>query len=320
MKDSQFVKKKQRKFIKKTVKPVVVPQRKKISDIKINLPEIKLPTLKHYEKDFALILIPLSLFLVFLILNFINESYTKEITANQLIAFSMDTQINPYPFAQEMPLLPLSAKSAIITDADSQVVIFSKNALLRFSMASTVKIMTALTALDYYKDASILTIKSSGVEGTTLGLQPGDQFYFKDLLYAMLLPSANDAATAIADNYPGGRSAFVAKMNQKAADMHLFDMHFADPTGLEDDGDYTTATDMARLAAIAIQNKEFAGVTGIKTGTTEGAGEVLVTSSVAAGHTFIIVVMNSQERFVDTGILLNFIAQKVQFISPAGMR
>jgi len=351
MKDSLFSKKKQRKFIKKTVKPVDASPEKSASEFTLHFPKITFPKLKHYERDFALLLIPLSLFLVFLILNFVNDTYTKEIAANQLVAFPMDTQINPYPFAQEMPLLPLSAKSAIITDANSQVVIFAKNALLRFSMASTVKIMTALTALDYYKDNSVLTIKSSGVEGTVLGLPLGDKFYFKDLLYAMLLPSANDAATAIADNYPGGATAFVAKMNQKAAALHLFDMHFADPTGLEDDGDYTTATDMARLASIAIQNKEFArvtgtkqkvitnvsksheyaltnlnkllgenGVTGIKTGTTAGAGEVLVTSSVAAGHIFIIVVMNSQDRFADTGVLLNFIAQKVQFISPEGMR
>jgi len=350
MKDSQLPKKKQRKFIKKTVKSGYPLQEKQTPESKFVLPEITFPRLKQYEKDIAMLLVPLTFFLVFLVLNFVNDTYTKEIAANQLVAFPMDTQINPYPIAAEMPLLPLSAKSAIIIDADSQVIIFSKNALLRFSMASTVKIMTALTALDYYKDNSVLTIQSSGVEGTVLGLQYGDQFYFKDLLYAMLLPSANDAATAIADNYPGGRSAFITKMNQKAADLHLFDMHFADPTGLEDDGDYTTATDMARLASIAIQNKEFAGVTGtkqkiitnvtktheysltnlnkllgqngvtgIKTGTTEGAGEVLVTSSVAAGHTFIIVVMNSQERFVDTGVLLNFIAQKVQFISPQGI-
>ena len=105
--------------------------------------------------------------------------------------------------------------------------------------------------------------------------------------------------------------------------------------------------DLARLAGIAIENKTFAtvagtkqkvltnvsktkqysvtnlnkllgtqGVTGIKTGTTEGAGEVLVTSVVANGHTFIIVVMKSQDRFADTGVLLNFIASKVQFFSP----
>lgn len=348
MKGSQSLQTKPRKFIKKTIS-AVLPERHP-SDFKLELPEKSLFSFRKYELDLLLLLVPLILFIVFLILNFINNQYTQEIQANQLAPFPMDTQINPYPVAPETALLPLTAKAAIITDANSQTVIFAKNAQLRFSMASTVKIMTALTALDYYKDTSILTIKTSHVEGSVLGLQLGDQFYFKDLLYAMLLPSANDAATAIADNYPGGQTAFVAKMNQKAHDLHLFDMHFIDPTGLEDDGDYTTATDMARLASLAIKNKEFAlvtgtkekiisnvgkthvyplanlnkllginGVTGIKTGTTEGAGEVLVTSSVAAGHTFIIVVMNSQDRFADTGVLLNFIAQKVQFISPDGM-
>jgi len=202
-----------------------------------------------------------------------------------------------------------------------------------------------LVALEYFKSNSILTIKSAHVEGTTLGFVPGEQFYFIDLLYAMLLPSANDAAVAIADNYPGGQLAFVAKMNEKASQLHLSNTHFSDPDGLNDDGDYTTATDMARLASAAIQNKAFSevtgtkqriifslshlqeypltnlnkllgfnGVTGIKTGTTEGAGEVLVTSTIVNGHTFIIVVMNSEDRFTDTRMLLNFISQQIQFI------
>jgi len=214
-------------------------------------------------------------------------------------------------------------------------------------MASTTKIMTALTALQYFKKDSVITVKPGWVEGSQMGLQAGEQYYFGDLLYAMLLPSANDAAQTIAANYPGGVSAFVQKMNENAAMLHLKDTHYADPTGLDDDGDYTTVVDMARLASYAIKNKDLTsvtstkekivtdigdtreftlynlnqllglyGVTGIKTGTTAGAGEVLVTSAVEKGHTYIIVVMNSQQRFVDTQALLNFVNNNVSFITP----
>jgi D-alanyl-D-alanine carboxypeptidase len=351
MKDSQSVQKKQKRFLKKTVKPVVLTTPAKDSLLpKFIFSKFKIPVAKNVEKNLALLLIPLILFIIFLLLNAINDYYARDITKNQLAGFPVETTLSSYPFVNTVPLISLSAKSAIITDSDSQVVLFSKNPQLRFSMASTTKIMTALTALEYYKMDSILTVTRANIEGSVLHLQLGDKFYFEDLLYAMLLPSANDAAVVIADNYPGGQEAFVEKMNQKAKAMHLSDTHFADPTGLNDDGDYTTVVDLARLASMAIQNKEFvkvtstkqkiisnvaksrqyalanlnkllgtSGVTGIKTGTTEGAGEVLVTSIVNKEHTFIIVVMNSEDRFGDTQALLSFIDQQVQFVNLTGI-
>lgn len=346
--------KKQKKFLTKkpTKSPAIAPTNgvfKPEQKGKQNKYLIRLGTISRmYTKDLLWILLPFSLFLVFLALYFINGEIEKDISQQHLLEFPLETQMHAYPFVDAIPLLPLSAQSAIITDTDSQVVLFAKNPELRFSMASTVKIMTALTALDYYKTDSLLTVQTGSVEGSVLNLPVGDQFYFEDLLYAMLLPSANDAAVVIADNYPGGAEAFIAKMNEKAKQWHLNNTHFSDPTGLQDDGDYTTVTDLARLGSLAIQNKTFTtvtgtkekiiynvsktkqypltnlnrllgtnGVTGIKTGTTEGAGEVLVTSVVANGHTFIVVVMKSEDRFSDTGVLLNFIAQKVQFITPA---
>jgi D-alanyl-D-alanine carboxypeptidase len=163
----------------------------------------------------------------------------------------------------------------------------------------------------------------------------------------MLLPSSNAAAYAIAENYPGGKDAFVRKMNQKAQELNITNTHYGDPVGLDDDNNYSTAIDLSRLATYAIKNKELAsifaakqktitditgtniyqlenlnkllgenGVNGIKTGTTEGAGEVLVTSKVENGHTFIIIVMKSTERFVDTKILLSLITKNVHFYNP----
>lgn len=303
---------------------------------------------KKYENDVKLALIPLILACIFIIFHAFNNSLITNIQKNRLTPADSHNTMNPYPFIKNVDIPMITAKAAIITDVDTQVVLYSKNPDLRFSMASTTKIMTALTALDYFKPDSVLTIQTPNVEGSGLGFVPGEKFSFEDLLYAMLLPSANDAAVAIADNYPGGMETFVRDMNEKAADLHLYNTHFSDPTGLDDDGDYTTVVDMAHLASSALKNNYFTtitstkqkmistigntnqyqltnlnkllgteGVTGIKTGTTTGAGEVLVTSSVENGHEFILVVMNSTDRFEDTKILLDFIKKNVNYITPS---
>lgn len=232
----------------------------------------------------------------------------------------------------------LSAQAAVVMDNDSKVVIYSKNPTVRFSMASTTKIMSALVALENYKPDDIITVKTNFVDGTVVGFKPGEKFYFEDALYAMMLPSGNDAAMAIADNYPGGYDAFVNAMNQKALALHLFQTNYADPAGLLDNGDYTTVVDLARLASFAMKNPEFTkvvstkqktvttvggertfllanlnkllgidGITGIKTGFTDEAKGVLVTSKVQDNHTLIFVVMKSEDRFLDTEKLLSFI-------------
>lgn len=304
--------------------------------------------LKKNESDFQLVLFPLILLMVLITLHVMNTQMFTTLAQEEFHASGVNTKVNPYPFVQQVTTPRVSANAAIIVDADSQVILFSKNPELRFSMASTTKIMTALTGLAYYKLTDVLTVKSFEVEGSGLGLVQGDQFLFKDLLYAMMLPSANDAAQVIADNYPNGSDAFVQKMNEKAAALHLDKTHFSDPSGLNDDGDYTTVVDLARLASHAIMNPVFVeitstkfatvrnlnatrqypvtnlnrllgteGVTGIKTGTTEGAGEVLVTSTMKNGHTYIIVVMQSQNRFSDTAILMDFIEENVQYMTPS---
>lgn len=266
----------------------------------------------------------------------------------------MGTYLNPINFIPERypqvnyPYTPLiSAQGAVVLDKDSQVVLFEKNSKIRFSPASTTKIMSALVALEYYKPGDLLTIYRSNVEGTTLKLIQGDKLTFENLLYAMMLPSSNDATLAIAENYPGGEDAFVARMNEKARVYHLVDTHFEEPIGLLDKEDYTTAIDLARLASIALNNPEFSkvvstkkkdvisesgnkyrlanlnrlleipGVNGVKTGYTEGAGQVLVTSRNIQGQNadLIIVVMQSLDRFKDTEILLNYLDNNITYLS-----
>lgn len=367
MKDSQLLKKKETKIKKQkgNKAPAIPPSASSVAKeilannaihgrvidgifrFSHNAKEFAKQTFLKYESDFQLILFPIILLFIIIILDVLNNHLFHTITEQEMPYYRIETRLNPYPYIQHINSPEVTANAAIIVDRNSQVILFSKNPQLRFSMASTTKIMTAITGLDYYKLDDVLTIKKSRVEGSGLGLIPGEQYTFESLLYAMMLPSANDAAQAIADNYPGGAGAFVERMNNKAATLHLTNTHFADPSGLDDDGDYTTVVDLARLASHAISNPTFVeitstkyknianvsntrqfqllnlnkllgtqGVTGIKTGTTEGAGEVLVTSTVKNNHTYIIVVMQSTNRFADTAALMNFIDQNVQYVLP----
>lgn len=290
----------------------------------------------------------LALFFIVLIFLFIfNKDLQRQIASKQVQTdpFS-SSSLSSYPTLKK-PISPLlSAQAALILDDESKVVLFAKDDSLRFSMASTVKIMTALVALDYYKMDDILTVFDNNILGVKVGFQTGEKIRFEDLLYAMLLPSGNDAALAIAQNYPGGVEIFVKKMNEKAKDLHLLGTHFSDPAGLQDDGDYTTVIDLTRLASAAVKNKTFAkivstkykkisnidgsrsyelrnlnrllginGVDGIKTGFTDEAGGVLVTSVLQDEHTLIIAVMKSQDRFLDTETLLSSLKGNLIFLS-----
>lgn len=281
--------------------------------------------------------------------NDLKEELNKETIS--LIPFDLP-KIASYPKLNSAayPISNLSCEGAIIMDDNSKVILFAKNENNRLPMASTVKIMTALTALDYFKMDDVLEIKNDHTAGTVVGFKKGEQFLFEDLLYAMLLPSGNDAALAIAQNYKKGEEEFIEKMNENAQKFNLTNTRFVDSSGLDDERDYTTVKDLARLASISIQNQNFSkivatknkiisainskkqynlhnlnrllgsdGVNGIKTGFTDEAKGILVTSRVKNNNTFIIVVMKSQDRFLDTERLLSLISGKVtylNFISP----
>lgn len=251
-----------------------------------------------------------------------------------------------YPQITSSTVPEISALSGIVMDDASKVILYEKNPDMRFSPASTVKIMTAITALNYFKPNDILTVqKVQDTQGSGLGLFIGEKLTFENLLYGLLLPSANDAAFTIAQNCPGGEKAFIDKMNENTKIWHLENTHFADPAGLLDDKNFTTARDLIRLASIAMQNSEFAkivatkntvitsadkqivypirsrnkllgiyGVNGIKTGYTDEAGEVLVASQTKNGHEIILVVMKSLDRFLDTEKLLNYLSD-ITYIS-----
>lgn len=289
---------------------------------------------------------PVVLFFIFLILLFLVFIFKILIYVNRVypVPFSLSAQPK-FPVIKTQFVPQISAKGAIIMDADSKVVLYSKNPDLRFSSASTTKIMTALIGLDNFKLTDILTVLEATNEGSVLGLKKGEQMTFENMLYGLLLPSANDVALAISDNYPGGKQAFIERMNTKAKDFKLYNTHYQDSSGLEDSGDYTTPFDLARLASFAVKNDNFSkvvatkskiiyslngntyevknlnkllgenGVNGIKTGYTQEAGQVLVTSKQEKGKTIIIVVMGSENRFLDTAKLLDLVSNNLTYLS-----
>ena len=299
---------------------------------------------KRFAKNRTwLLTISLVVFLIFSL--GLDIAISRYIAASKIQDIPISTAgLSSYPVFSGTTLPVLSAKSAIVMDDDSKTILFSKNPTLRFSTASTAKIMTALIALSFYKMDEVLTVQSENATPFVIGFKVGEQLKFSDLLYSLLLPSANDAALAIAQNYLGKEKAFVEKMNKTAGLLHLLNTHFGDPAGLLDQEDYTTVLDLVRLSSFALKNKDFAkavstrhkvfsneqgivysiynrnkllgidGIDGIKTGYTEEAGEVLVTSKMKNGHRVILAVMESEDRFLDTLTLLNLVSDKITYL------
>ena len=153
----------------------------------------------------------------------------------------------------------VNAGAALLLDADSGRVLFEQHAHTRMPMASTTKIMTALVVLERCDLHATVSIdeRAVGTEGSSVYLYPGELLTIEQLLYALMLSSANDAAAALAYEAAGSIEGFASLMNQKATELGLENTHFANPHGLDADGHYTTAYDLARLAAYALQNKDF---------------------------------------------------------------
>lgn len=302
--------------------------------------------MKDYKWFFVYFLWQVLLFL--LVYVFVSDiNIRQSIKKNRVLPSPIiEKSVTSYPVLKKDRNPDISALAAVIVDDDSKTLLYSKNPTLLLSMASTTKIMTALVAFSYYKMTDVLTIHNNIIDGAKIGFYEGQKVKLEDLLYAMLLPSANDAAIAIAQNYPGGETAFVNKMNEFAKLFYLHNTHFGDTAGLLDDKGYTTPLDLARLTSIALKNKIFAqivetknkeitdadgknsyslhnlnkllgidGVKGVKTGYTDEAGQVLVTSKIEAGHTIIAVVMASSDRFSDTKELLSLISGNVSYLS-----
>lgn len=157
--------------------------------------------------------------------------------------------------------------SFLIMDGRTLAVLEGDHADQRLPMASTTKVMTALVTLETVALSEKVTVppEAVGVEGSSLYVKAGEVYTVEDLLYALLLQSANDCAAVLAW-YVGGGDAkvFVEKMNRKAKEMGLKDTHFANPHGLSAEGHYTTARELGMMMAEGLKNKDFLRITGTK--------------------------------------------------------
>ena len=161
----------------------------------------------------------------------------------------------------------VSAKHAVLLDAVCGDVLWEKDAQTPVPMASTTKIVTAIAVLETLALDDVVTVPAEavGVEGTSAYLTVGEQLTVRDLLHALLLASANDAAITLAFACDGGIDGFAARMNRLADTLSLKDTHFTNPHGLPDAEHYTTAKDLAHLAAYAMHNPSFAEIASKKT-------------------------------------------------------
>ena len=245
------------------------------------------------------------------------------------------------------PVLPkVTAKSAILIDAMTGQVLYSRQADVHHYPASTTKIMTLLVALERGNLDDIVTVSSraAGVEGSTIWLEEGEQIRLEDLLYGMMLVSGNDATVAVAEHIAGSMDAFAQMMTDKAHAIGAVDTNFVNSSGLPDDNHYTTAHDLAMIAAYGYKNPVFArivsakewsllrthepkyhklengnillwiypGANGVKTGYTDAAGRCLVSAANRNGIQLIAVVLDSLFMWNDSIAMLNYGFQQMK--------
>ena len=221
--------------------------------------------------------------------------------------------------------MEVSATAAVLMDADSGRLLYEKNGGRRMLIASTTKLMTALVALEQGDLQREITVTGSHMaEGSSMYLRPGEKLTLETLLYGLLLCSGNDAALAVTECM-GGAVPFVARMNEKAAELGMENTHFANPNGLDDEAHYSTAEDMAKLAAAAMDDpvlrrvastrtariggrtltnhnkllSRVEGCVGLKTGYTKAAGRTLVSCAERDGVRLVAVTLQDGDDWND---------------------
>lgn len=242
--------------------------------------------------------------------------------------------------------LQLYASAAVLMDAENGRILYEKNGQEKKANASTTKIMTCILALELGEPEAVITFSSYAAAQPDVQMNAceGEQYYLKDLLYALMLESYNDVAVAIAEYIGGSVEGFADIMNEKAEELGAYDTHFVTPNGLDAEGHYTTACDLAKIARYAIQNPDFLeivqkpahtftelngkrnvavtnrdafltsydGAIGIKTGFTGNAGYCFVGAVKRDGKTLISVVLASgwpphkTYKWTDTRLLMDY--------------
>lgn len=249
--------------------------------------------------------------------------------------------------AADTSALETSAQSAILIDTKSKNIVYEHNAYKRLPMASTTKIITAIVAIEsgVSLDTVVkITKQMTGAEGSSIYLYEGERFTLNDLLYALLLNSANDSAEAIAVSVAGSIENFAVMMNEKVRELNLKDTNLTNPHGLDAEMHYTTAYDLAAITAYALENDKFLeivstqnltiypldekgektsegarflrnhnkllrmydGAVGVKTGFTKRSGRCLVSAAERDGARFVAVTINASDDWNDHMNMLNY--------------
>ena len=246
--------------------------------------------------------------------------------------------------------ISLASRIALIYDRASGRILYEKNGNKQTPMASTTKIMTAIVVLENANLTDVVTIssKAAGTGGSRLGLKKNDKITVNDLLYGLMLRSGNDAAIALAIHVGGGVEGFAEMMNNKAKELGLVNSHFVVPHGLDNDGHYTTAYELAKIADYALNIDKFkeivstrnttiyingyakainntnqllgsvSGVYGVKTGFTNGAGRCLVTACKRDDLDVITVIIGAnttKQRISDTIKLIQYAYNNFEIVN-----
>ena len=244
----------------------------------------------------------------------------------------------PVPVVASKNKPKLSTNYYILLDNDSNKIIISQNENGRIYPASTTKLATALTALNIYPLEEVITIPTDYTDGKVMELKTDEKVTVKTLVAGLLIYSANDAAFNLASHYPGGVNGFISQMNNLVTKYGLKNTHFVNFDGLHDPNHYSTPYDLAQLARLASQNStlrqyvktksmdlsdingqivhhvtstnELLGVVpeieGLKTGWTPEASGSFIGLINVNGHYLISVVAQSEDRFTDTKLLIDW--------------
>lgn len=233
-----------------------------------------------------------------------------------------------------------SGKAMCLIEAQTGRILAEKNSYAKLAMASTTKIMTAITAIEHCEDLDEffeVSDKAIGVEGTSLYLRKGEKHSLRDLLYGLMLVSGNDASVAIGERVGGTVEHFVDLMNFTAYKIGVKNTHFENTHGLDEKGHYTCAYDLAKITAYALNNpvfkeivstqnkkivnadgkvrylcnknkllRTFNGAIGVKTGFTDDAGRCLVSAAERDGMRLVCVVLNCGPMFEESSAILDW--------------
>lgn len=293
-------------------------------------------------------ILPRALFLAFVALLFISILITwiggggkEKILSFDMPASNLETLKASASHEGGIREPEITARSAVLLDTSTGEVLFEKNPDLELPMASTTKIMTAIITLENasLEEKAVISERASSTGESSAWLEKGEILTVDQLLHALMVQSANDSAVALAEHVAGSVEAFVDMMNRKAASLGANHTHFANPHGLDEEDHYTTARDLAVIAAYAMRNPVFREIvvsdryeipwpghpyprvmvnhnkflklypyaTGIKTGYTERAGKCLVASASKDGRELISVILNGGESYWDQTIrLMNY--------------